>query len=226
MPPTQARGTSGDRVYRALRRSIILGHHQPGERLSVERLATAFGTSITPVREALQMLTQEGLVTSKPHAGFFVTQVTLKQLRDMLELCEILEVAAVERAATRITAEQLTELERVHAGYTGDDDESYVRYITENRRFHYLVARASGNQELANAVGRLHDRLLRFLVMVHTGDAIERIHMRLVEALRSHDVQLCRQTILDEINETRESTLEAVIQEGGASWYLGSQGRD
>ena len=223
MPLTRAAGTSSDRVYRELRQSIILGHRTPGARLSVEDLAKACGTSITPVREALQMLNQEGLVTSKPHSGFFVTQVTLKELRDMLELREVLEVAAVERAAARITAAQLEELQQVHAGYTGDDDESYVRYMAENRQFHYLVAQASGNQELAEAVGRIHDRLTRFMVMIHTGDVIESIHMRLVEVLRTHDVKIAKQTILCEINETRDSTLESVIQEDGAFWNLGTQ---
>ncbi len=222
MPQSDASGTSSDRIYKELRLSIIFGHCRPGQRLVVEDLAENYGTSITPVREALQMLSQEGLVTSKPHSGFFVTQVTLKQLHDMLELREILEVSAVERAAVRITANQLADLERVHAGYTGDDDESYVRYMAENRRFHYLVARASRNEELAEAVGHLHDRLIRFLVTIHTGDVMESIHMRLVEALRTHDVEVSRQAILQEMHETREATLERVIQEEGTFWFVGA----
>jgi DNA-binding GntR family transcriptional regulator len=214
--------TAVSRIYKELRRSIILGRRHPGTRLSVEILSEQYGTSITPVREALQMLSREGLVTAKPHAGFFVTLVTLKQLRDMLELREILEVASVERAARRITDEQLAELGRVHAGYSGDDDESYDRYMAENRRFHYLIALASGNRELAEALGHLLDRLTRFLVVVHTGDVIETIHQRLLDALRSHDVARARQTILDELTETRESTLEHVIQEAGGFWTLGA----
>jgi DNA-binding GntR family transcriptional regulator len=218
--------TSKDRIYKELRRSIILGHLRPGKRLNLDELAGKYRSSVTPVREALQMLTQEGLVTSKPHTGFFVAQVTLKQLRDMLELREILEVAAVERAAGRITEEQVEELERVHAGYVGDDDVSRERYVTENRRFHTLIARASGNQELADTLGRLHDRLARFFVFVHTGQEMEARHKRLIEALRIQDVEVARQTILDEVNETREITLEHVIQEGGAAWYLGALDQD
>jgi DNA-binding GntR family transcriptional regulator len=144
----------------------------------------------------------------------------------MLELREILEVAAVERAAGRITEEQVEELERVHAGYVGDDDVSRERYVTENRRFHTLIARASGNQELADTLGRLHDCLARFFVFVHTGQEMETRHKRLIEALRIQDVEVARQTILDEVNETREITLEHVIQEGGAAWYLGALDQD
>ncbi|MGD2177960.1 MAG: GntR family transcriptional regulator [Anaerolineae bacterium] len=215
--------TSKDRIYGELRRSIILGHIRPGKRLNLEDLAGAYRSSVTPVREALQMLTQEGLVTSKPHAGFYVARVTLMQLRDMLELRQILEVAAVERATGRITEAQLKELERVHAGYVGNDDMSRERYITENRRFHYLIAKASGNHELAETLRRLHDRLARFLVFVHTGEEMEERHRRLIEALRGHDIRVARQTILKEMSETREITLEHVIQQDGVAWYVGQQ---
>ena len=100
--PSQASVTSKSRIYRELRRSIIVERRQPGERLDPEALAASYGTSVTPVRDALQMLSQEGLVTIKPRSGYFVTHLTLKQLRDLLEMREILEVAAVERAAVRL----------------------------------------------------------------------------------------------------------------------------
>jgi DNA-binding GntR family transcriptional regulator len=199
-----------------------MGHRASGERLDLEALSKNFGTSVTPVRDALQMLSQEGLVTIKPRSGYFVTHVTLKQLRDMLELREILELASAERAAARITEQQLKELERVHAGYTGDDDESYDRYMEENRHFHYLIAQASGNQELAGTLGRLHDRLVRFMVLCRFGHELEDRHAPLIEALRSGDATAARQAMLEEIDETREAILESVIQEDGAFWRLGS----
>jgi DNA-binding GntR family transcriptional regulator len=134
--------TSKSRIYRGVRRAIIMGNCKPGERLDVEQLAHNYETSVTPVRDALQMLSQEGLVTIKPRSGYYVARITLKELRDMLELRKILELAAIERSVLRATPEQLDELRHVHAGYTGDDDLSYDRYTDENRRFHYLLARA------------------------------------------------------------------------------------
>jgi len=223
MPHSKPGGTSKNLIYKDLRRSIGTGHRKPGERLDLNELANGYGTSITPVRDALQMLSQEGLVTIKPRSGYFVTHVTLKQLRDMLELREILEVASIERAATRITDEQLEQLEHVHAGYTSEDDESYERYMDENRRFHYLIALASGNHELAEALGRLHDRLLRFMVLCRVGETLERRHALVIEALRTHDVATARQVMLNEVNETRETILERVIEEEGSFWRLGNR---
>jgi DNA-binding GntR family transcriptional regulator len=223
MSHPQSGDTSKDLIYRDIRRSIVMGHRKPGERLDLDVLSKAYGTSITPIRDALQMLGHEGLVTIKPRSGYYVTHVTLKQLRDLLELREILEVAAVERATLRITDEQLAQLEHVHAGYTGEDDESYDRYTDENRRFHYLIAEASGNHELAETLGHLHDRLARFMVIVRVSDTLEARHRCLIEALRTRDVAAARQAMLDEVNKTRETVLERVIQQQGASWRLGAQ---
>ncbi|MDY6875331.1 MAG: GntR family transcriptional regulator [Chloroflexota bacterium] len=223
MPRSRPSGTSKNLIYKDLLRSIGAGHRKPGERLDLDELAKSYGTSITPVRDALQMLSQEGLVTIKPRSGYFVTHFTLKQLRDMLDLREILEIASIERAAVLITEEQLEQLEHVHAGYTGEDDEDYERYMAENRRFHYLIAEASGNHELAETLGRLHSRLIRFMVLCRVGEALERRHMLVIQALRTRDVTAARQAMLAEVNETRDTILERVIQEEGAFWRLGNR---
>lgn len=226
VPPSQTTNTSKDRIYRDIRRSIILGEFKPGERLNLEELASEYQTSITPVREALQMLTQEDYVTAKPHAGFFVTRVTLKELQDMLELRRILEVASVERAAVRITAEQLEELARVHGDQEEGEKDSYATNIIENRRFHCKIAEASGNQELAELLGDVLDKLARFLVFTHPSAEIRKRHMWVIEALRSADPDQARQAIIREVEETRDITLRHVIEEDGTAWYLGSQSPD
>lgn len=222
MPQPDPLPTTKNQIYTTLRSEIILGHRKPGERLIIDDLKNQFGTSVTPVRDALQMLNQEGLVTIKPRSGYFVTQVTLKELRDMLDLREILEVAAVERAAEAITDDQLAVLKAVHAGYTGDDDQSYTRYTDENRRFHYLLAQASGNQELALALRGLHDRLARFMVMRHAGKNLAEIHNRLIERLEAHDVSGARKAILEEVRESRLSIMDRIMQAEAARWHVGT----
>jgi DNA-binding GntR family transcriptional regulator len=219
---TEAVDTSKRRVYRELRRSIIMGHRKPGERLSLEELTSTYGAGVTPLRDALQMLSQEGLVTIRPRSGYFVERINLKELRELFEVREILETAAVERAAARITEDFLQQLEHVHAGYTGDDDESYDRYTDENRRFHFLIAEASGNHELAEMLGHLHDRLARFMVLRGAGLTQRYTHEQIVTALRGRDVAAARQAMLNEITETRDTILDRVIRAEGAGWLLGA----
>lgn len=220
MQPAGDDVTLRTRIYKQLRRAIIMGRRAPGERLSVEELCRTYESGISPVRDALQMLGQEGLVTIKPRSGYFVTSVTLKELRDMLEVREVLEVAVVERAALRITAAQLDALSAVHTGYTGDDDESYDRYTDENRQFHYLLGQASGNAELAEMLGRLHDRLARFMVLRHAGATQHETHAAIIAALRAHDVAAARKAMLDEITTSRQTILDRVMQGEGASWQI------
>lgn len=207
--------TSKHRIYRILRRQLITGHLAPGDRFGVQALADEFEVSVTPVRDALQMLSQEGLVDIRPRSGYFVRQVTLKELRDLLDLRKILELAAVERAALRIQDEQLEALRHVHAGYTGDDDVSYERYTEENRRFHVLLAQAGGNQELAETLGHLHDRLARFMVLTHSGQTQAATHARLIAALEAHDLPAARQAMIDEVDATRDVILDEVLRDVG-----------
>lgn len=212
--------TSKILIYKKMRRSIIMGHRESAERLNVEAIAQEYNTSTMPVRDALQMLSHEGLVVIKPRSGYFVTTITLKKLRDLLDVRRILELSAIERAALRISPEQIHELETVHAGYTGDDDESYDRYTDENRRFHYLLAKASGNNELADLVAKLHDQLARFMVMRRAGKTMENTHKRIIEALNAHDAETARQALLDDIDRAHEAILDNIMEEDSESWHL------
>lgn len=212
--------TSKSIIYKKMRRSIIMGHRQSAERLNVDAIAQEYSTSVMPVRDALQMLSHEGLVVIKPRSGYFVATITLKQLRDLLDVRRILELSAIERTALRISPEQLHELETVHAGYTGDDDESYDRYTDENRRFHYLLAKASGNNELADLVAKLHDQLARFMVMRRAGKSMESTHTHIIEALKAHDTETARQNLLDDIDRAHEAILDNIMEEDSESWHL------
>lgn len=220
MVTIQVDETSKSLIYKKLRRSIIMGNRESGERLNVEEIAKEYNTSVTPVRDALQMLSHEGLVDIKPRSGYFVKSITLKQLRDLLDVRRILELNGVERAALRATEEQIEEMKYVHAGYTGDDDESYDRYTDENRRFHYLLAKASGNNELAEILGSMHDRLARFMVMRRAGKTMEVTHARIIEALQSHDVEAARQALLDDIDRAHEAILDNLMESDAKGWRL------
>lgn len=212
--------TTKDLIYKKIRRSIIMGSRQSGERLNPEAIANEYNTSVTPVRDALQMLSHEGLVVIKPRSGYFVATITLKHLRDLLDVRRILEISGVERATLRITPEQVQELRTVHAGYTGDDEESYDRYTDENRHFHYLLAKASGNNELAELVAKLHDQLARFMVMRRAGKTMEVTHKRIVDAMEAHEVEAARQALLDDIDRAHEAILDSIMEEDSETWHL------
>jgi DNA-binding GntR family transcriptional regulator len=223
MSNSDATSTSTDRIYQELRRTIITGQHQPGDRLPMESLAESFGTSVTPVREALRMLLKDGLVTMETHAGYFVSRISLRQLDALLDLRSILEVAAVERATTRITAEQLEELEELQSGPPLSEGESPQRFVDRSLRFHQVIAEASGNPELVALIDNLNDKLALFVVSHRQGVVAPSVHARIVQALRDRDVVAARQAIVDEIQTSREVLIRQVIEREGANWYIGVQ---
>jgi DNA-binding GntR family transcriptional regulator len=218
--------TTRQLVYTRIRRDIIMGRLKPGTRLRVEELAKHFDTGTTPVCDALKMLSQEGMIIIKPRAGYFVPCTTLKQLQDMLELREMLETIAIVQAAAKITQPELEELEHIHAGPSGSDDEAAERYMDENNRFHCLIARASGNLELTSTLNHVLDRLgrhLGFHIVQHLGKTtMESSHARIIEALRAHDTEAARLALLDDLVETRDLVLRRVMEQEASTWQLAS----
>ena len=96
-----------DVVFNTLRRAILKGELEPGERLMEIALANKLGVSRTPIREAIRKLELEGLVVMIPRKGAEVARITEKDLRDVLEVRTSLEKLAIELACDRITEDDI-----------------------------------------------------------------------------------------------------------------------
>jgi len=204
-----------DQIYQNIKRDILSGVYQPGEQLSANQLAERYQISATPVREALNALEQEGFVNVIPRIGFFVSHVTVRDIRDMYEYRIILEGASAEMAAHYITEDELDSLARIPSDYVMGDNESYLQYLDNNREFHLSVARASHNLFLAKAVAMMLDQTQRLVFMgigsgQHT-DEILQAHPRLVQALRDRDATLARAIMIEGIIAARDAAIEQVI---------------
>src|SRR3954452_7665921 len=108
----QMAATSTGRVREQLQHAILEGVLKPGERLRAEALAQRYGTSRTPVREALLQLEAQGLVEVEPNRGAVVRAFDRADLLDLYEVRALLEPAAAARAATRIDRAGIERLRR------------------------------------------------------------------------------------------------------------------
>ena len=88
-------------VFQTLRKAILTGKLEPGERLTEIRLGKILGTSRTPIREAIRKLELEGLVTIVPGSGARVAQITERQLQDVLEVRRALDMLCARLASKR-----------------------------------------------------------------------------------------------------------------------------
>ena len=182
----------------------------------MDRLAEKYQVSKTPIREALNALQHEGLVEIIPRVGYFISQMTIKDVQDIFDLRLIIEGASAERAAQNITEEELLYLEKMHSSYVSGDIDSYWQYLEENREFHRKVALATRNKQLADVVGRLLDQMQRLIFLRldlrDCTDEMVKEHRQLVVALRKRDGALAKEVMMKSIENARKAVLEAIMQ--------------
>ncbi len=200
--PKPAKAPSDDTLttlaYKKIKDDIIRGQYRPGECLSSPRLARALRMSRTPVREALSMLANEGLVDIQNGVGIFIKELTRKELAEVYEVRLALECAAVEAiimargGAALESRPALKKLERewallkakVRAGRLTDLDEvNQLDYKTHN-----FIVESGGNIFLSELVENLKLRIrhIQSLSVAAQGDVEDTIdqHLAIIANLR------------------------------------------
>jgi DNA-binding GntR family transcriptional regulator len=155
--------TIASRIQKSLTSKIINGELRPGYKLDEKTLATEFGVSRTPIREALRELGARGLIDLVPHRGGIVAQISLDQLGDMLDAeCEM-EALCARLASQRMSAVEKGALQECHRQaqeLTRDRDET--RYLEINQSFHDMICDGAHNATLATMTRELRARLAPF----------------------------------------------------------------
>ncbi|WP_028067895.1 GntR family transcriptional regulator [Solirubrobacter soli] len=173
------------RVRDLLEEAILGGELKPGERLRAEALAQRFGTSRTPIREALLQLEGQGLVEVEPNRGAVVRSFDRGDVLDLYEIRALIEPHAAARAATRITAQQIAEL----ATLCDAEDQ-----LVANEAFHRIILEAAQSPRLVVAM-RAATGIPRSFRTAFWHDERQRAeslmcHRRLVTAFEAQDAQL------------------------------------
>lgn len=142
---TESRTSAARRVYEALRQRIVEMAMLPGERIVEKALAAEFGTSRTPVHEAVLRLADEGLVDIAPRSGTFVARIPLDALDEANLVRHALETAIIEKAAVRASRADVDRLRAIldeqAAAIGAGDMRSFHR---TDEAFHATLAELSG----------------------------------------------------------------------------------
>jgi DNA-binding GntR family transcriptional regulator len=202
-------------AYALIKRAIIRCDLEPGQQVTEEQLAERFGLGRAAVRPALKRLYQEQLVQTISRQRYVIPPITLKDAHDLFELRLLLEPAAARRAAGRVDPNRLERLDELcRAQYQIGDQESAEAFLRANTEFHVTVARASGNDILAEVIAGLLDREERLNHLAHmlhdrNDDAFHE-HHELVEALVSGDGDRAEQVMAEQIRAARIFVMEAL----------------
>jgi DNA-binding GntR family transcriptional regulator len=185
---SKAHASLTEKAYQTLVHKIVTLDLEPGSVLTESRLMHELKIGRTPIREAIQRLIAEGLVTHLHHRGMLVAEIRAADVAQIYEFRAQIEGFAALRAATRMTPEQLQELQRIHAEMDRSAVETDTEtFVAQDRRFHELLARGADNRYLETVllnIYNLHLRLWYFLFK-RQGGLRETVHehQQLIEAL-------------------------------------------
>lgn len=208
---------------RILRREL-----EPGERISPPEIAAALGVSITPVRDAVNQMAAEGLVTVTPRRGTVVSPVSIRDIEELYEIRLMIEPEAAEIAASRATPDEIANVQELAerleagppAGASGVDDlETYLQEIATDAELHAAVVRAAHNVRL-NALYdglRTHVLIARAVFpRLYRGQPHRRgEHQRVVDAIAAHDGGAARDAMAAHLRQALADTLRHVEEAGG-----------
>jgi len=202
------------RVFEELRADIMSCALQPGEEVRESELAERYGVSKSPIRDALQKLEVEGLVEIAARRGHRVSQISIADAKDILDLRIILEAAAVRRIASDAKAAELSDLDRFREA----DVHSIKGFAQYNRAFHHHLTNLSGNARLALTMKRLMENYDRLCVVSLSARRTEVESMRtalsdhvgIIDALQARNGAAAARLSGKHIDRSRNHVLEGL----------------
>lgn len=190
-------GPLGQRVYTALRNKILTMAYEPGYVLRKGALCEQLGVSRSPVTEALNRLSTDGLVDIIPQSATRVSQFSMFELREESFLREAVETAAVAKVAVEHTDEQLTILSRnLKMQNLLVEDEDFQGFFEADLEFHELILAFTGFPRVASAAGQLSLQLhrARMLILPERGRPAEAVaeHQSILAGIKARDANSAR----------------------------------
>lgn len=215
----EAQPSQNAATYGSIKWMILVGQLGPGRKLVHEELAEALKVSRTPVREALERLYQEGLVTRLPRRGFYVIGITRDEAFGLYGAREALELFALQTTLDRGPLERsaLAMLESYAARYEGFiNTRALTERVLTDVLFHLKLAELSGNRYIVQILAQTFERLA--LKRRHEGYRYDRSkraaaeHRKLLDALARHDKRAATQVLRKHVQSARDALLSQLYE--------------
>ena len=212
-----------EKVYLRIRDMAIDFELKPGERLNEVALSKELGVSRTPLREALNRLSIEGLLRFLPGKGFFCRDLDVQEIFALYELRKSLEVSALRLAIQRATDNDIRDaLSFLDSTGPEAGERSVAEMVALDEAFHERIMAMAGNAEMLRVLKNVNARI-RFVrwIDMNRGDrpASQREHHRLLEALQARD-EAEGVAILEQHIDRRMDQITSAIREGYAHIYM------
>lgn len=206
-----------DRVSHAVRRAILEGRLRPGEALSISDLAIDLGVSHSPVREALQRLSGQGLVVLRPARTAIVAPLELEDLQEIYRLRRLIEVDVAARAAPELSDEHIarleTELNAMRDEAVDSDD-----FWNSHNAFHRALLAPVLTSRMERMITELWHAVERYLRIVYietdvlfTRSPYDR-HRPLLDAARLRDPSTMAAALTEHLESNEREVVNSLQQ--------------
>jgi DNA-binding GntR family transcriptional regulator len=192
-----------------LSREILSGRTDPGERLVEEQLTRRLGISRAPLREAMRLLAQQGLVEHIPRRGARVATLSDSDVRELYEVRDVLERHAVESMPPTADLTALRAALQVMREATEADDR--LELANAHRRFHVEVVALGGNRQLADLYGSVLVRIQLYMAVNMRREA---------EIARASDGVHRHERLFAAVEQGDTAGIRAALNDHGARTYL------
>jgi DNA-binding GntR family transcriptional regulator len=217
--------TLGAQIAVQLRDAIAVGTLKAGQRIVEHQIARSIGTSRGPVREALKMLENEGLVVRSVHRGTVVTSLSIADARELWTLRAALELLAVDYIYENAKPEQLDELDRIvdRIALQMKADFTHFESIDIDVLFHHTLCKISGHKLVLEAFDNISGRLRRLLLTYRqvTPGIWRKVgvpqHREIAAALRHRPLEETRAILGRHMTATYEAIAATFEERGEAS---------
>jgi GntR family transcriptional regulator, colanic acid and biofilm gene transcriptional regulator len=203
---TVERSSLSRQAYGQLRKALMVGELQPGQKLNGREIAIRLGTSLTPVREALLQLVAEGVLELKTGHSITVPLPTRRVYTELRDIRVETEGLGAERAAALIDKAGIDELAKLHDGLvTAKRDGNYALALRCNEEFHLGLCREAQMPRLFRVVESLWTQMGPFLNFLYKGSEgwpapkKQHFHSTVLTALERRDGAGARQAIVEDI---------------------------
>jgi len=213
-----------DYAYSEILKMILSGEILPGSRIREDILADRLGISRTPVREAVNRLTQNGFVTSVKRKGLYCVEITRQDLLNLLELRIALESLSFENCIDQATKENIDTIQNIVEEFDkqlknvlAHNDDNIVKELAlihneYDVRFHVGIARVSNSSRLIQYVTEVETMLLIARQRIYRSNERVKIvqvswtqHQQMVDSIRARDKKAARALLDDHLRLMMET---------------------
>jgi DNA-binding GntR family transcriptional regulator len=195
----------GEAAYRRIRTDIVFGLLLPGQKLKLEKISEAYGTSISTLRELLNRLSAEGLIVAEGQRGFEVAPISENDFRQVAALRLLLENHAMEQSFKagdldwegRVVSahHKLAVMEKRMLSGDRPEPELWKRCDWD---FHHALISACGSKVLLETHASIYDRYLRYqiIAVIFRGEIASREHGQLLECALVRDFKKAQEVLV------------------------------